>query len=244
MLAAGIEPGPHPPVIGSAKTIGSAAGRAIIVVADGSRSWSGAESDVIIHQLWSRIAPGWSVYVTWFDAETPHSGQLLLDNPNRGLVRVQPRTPLKEAIALALKERADLNAIAALVVVAHEQISPTYVPTDQLISSLTRSEVPVHTIHLCGRPKRPNVFSRLRRSFVSGSVWLIEALIEEDRKADSVRNTGRMLRAMSDQTGGTSCVAPDRNASLRCADTIAARIIEPVTAGAEDRSITGSDPKP
>jgi hypothetical protein len=58
---------------------------------------------------------------------------------------------MKDAIALALNERAHLGGLAAMVVIAREHVYPTYVRTDKLISSLQKSGLPVHSIHLTGR---------------------------------------------------------------------------------------------
>ena len=131
-----------------------------------------------------------------------------------------------------------------MVVIAHEQVSPTYVRTDQLISSLIHSEVRVHTIHLSEQNQHKGIFRRLGRAVTAGTVWVAEALIEEDRQEYSSEETARMLRAMSDETGGIACSAVDAKAALGCAETIAARINESTRSGAGDLSTADSGRKP
>jgi hypothetical protein len=57
-----------------------------------------------------------------------------------------------------------------------------------------------------------------------GVVWLVNALVEEDREAYSAKDTSSMLKRIAEETGGDACVASDRESGLGCAETIAARI--------------------
>jgi hypothetical protein len=132
---------------------------------------------------------------------------------------------MKDAIALALNERAHLSGLAAMVVIAREHVYPTYVRTDKLISSLQKSGLPVHSIHLTGR-KRWQIFRSIGSAIPNGVVWLTQALIEEDREVYSAENTGRMLSAISQPTGGTAYMASSRQDALLCATKLAGRITE------------------
>jgi hypothetical protein len=246
VLAGMIEPKPPARVIEhSAQTSSTAstAGGSVVVVADGSRSWSGVEADATVEQLQFELDSKWSVHVARFDSERTQDGDLVVAGSNRDLVQVRPRTPMKEAIALTLNDPAVRDRVSAMVVIAHAQVTPTYVETDRLIESLRRSGIQVYAIHLSGR-KRPSAFRRLGYAVTAGTVWIIQALIEEDREAQSSKTTAGTLKFMSGETGGLSCAAPDRRAALGCAETIATRINEAVRSGASDRPTGGSGRKP
>jgi len=141
LIAGLIEPKPHTPAIERTQRTGMPTGRTVLVVADGSRSWSGPESAAALDQLRFHLGPGWSVHVAWFDAETPPKTGSVVAGVNRDLVLVQPSTPMKDTVAVTIGRLADLDAVSVMVVIAHEQISPIYVRTNRLISSLRRSEV-------------------------------------------------------------------------------------------------------
>jgi hypothetical protein len=237
---------PKPPTLPLERSTPNAAttGGSIVIVADGSRSWSGVEADATIDQLRREFGSKWSLHVARFDADTLQGESLKVGGLNRDLVQVRPRTPMKEAIALTLDGIAVRERVAAMVVIAHAQISPTYVRTDRLIELLKRSEIPLYTIHLSDRQKRPGALRRLGHVVTGGTVWIVQALIEEDREAQSAKTTARTLRSMSSETGGLSCAAPDRGAALGCAETIATRINQAVRTEAADRSIAGSGRKP
>lgn len=227
-LIAGLtEPKPLTRVTEHSTPTGSVGTTIVAVIADGSRSWSGAESDAIVEQLRREIGSKRSVYVARFDAENGQETELILAGSNRDIVHIRPRTTLMEAIALTLDSVAVGQPVSAIVLIAHAQTSPTYIRTDQIIASLRGSEVPVYTIHLSGQKQRGNLFGRLGRALLSGTIWTVETLIEEDPgEAYSADDTARMLRAMSDESGGLSCVAADRSAALGCAQRIATRITE------------------
>jgi hypothetical protein len=224
MLFAGlIEPKPPAPAIEPNQHSGSAVAQSIVVVADGSRSWIGATADAMVGRLGAELGCSWSIHVVRFDAERVGS-ELHLTGHNGDLVRVAPQLPMKDAIALALNERDRLGGPAAVVLIAREQVYPTYLRTDKLMSSLQKSGLPVHSIHLRGRTRRGGVFRRVGSGISNSLVWLTQALIEEDREVYSAEATGRMLSAFSKATGGNACSAPRPEDGLLCVTKLARSI--------------------
>jgi hypothetical protein len=193
----------------------------VVVVADGSPGWSGDAADEIVDQLRAKLVPCRSVYVAWFDAEPAHG--VSPKTADEHVLRLQPRTPMKDAVSIALKAREGAGPTRVMILVAHKQSYPTYVGTNDLISSLRRSEVTVHTIELA-KGAQGSVLQRFGRTVTSGFVWLVEALIEEDRQDYSAEDTARMLKRISEETGGQACVASDRETGLRCAEAVAAGV--------------------
>jgi hypothetical protein len=226
LLGGLIEPKPHAPAITPNPHTETTAVKSIVVVADGSRTWSGAASDAIIERLRSELGQSWSVHVARFDVEPSGPPEIALKGSNKDLVQVRPRTPMKEAIALAMNERAHVDGLSAIVVIARGQLYPTYVRTEKLASALRQSNLPVYTIHLTGVKHRGNVLRRICRGISTGAAWAIEALIEEDREVYSTKDTGRVLNMLSDATGGKAYTALNQQTGLLCATSVAGRITE------------------
>jgi hypothetical protein len=138
---------------------------------------------------------------------------------------------MKDAIILALEHVSRASRIDSMVVIAYQQISPTYVRTDQLLSRMMRAEVPVHTVHFSRANDTRSPLRRSGEALVSGLAWLVEALIDENRESYSASDTGRMLQRISGETGGEGCVALDEETGARCAQAIAVSINESIVSG-------------
>lgn len=110
----------------------------------------------------------------------------------------------------------------------------------ELLSSVERPDVPVHSIHLTCSVREGGFLRRIGRAVAGAALWLIAALIDEDQQLDTGDHTGRILKQISRDTGGEICVASDRPAALRCADAIAARISG---AAVKQRGVPGTPPR-
>jgi hypothetical protein len=193
----------------------------VAVVADGSRKW-GSSASSVLETLRSQLGPSRPVYVIRFDTDGQYHGP----GADGDAIHAPSDTPMKDVIILALEHVSRASRIDSMVVIAHEQISPTYVRTDQLLSRMVRAEVPVHTVHLTRANDKRSPLRRSGEAVVRGLAWLVEALMEEDRESYSASDTGRMLQRISAETGGQACVASDEETGARCAETIAVSINE------------------
>jgi hypothetical protein len=54
----------------------------------------------------------------------------------------------------------------------------------------------------------------------NGVAWGIERIVLRERSY-SARETARLLKLLSDATGGKACVAEDESTAIACADAIA-----------------------
>ena len=208
------------------QALGNAQVPSVVVVATGSGEWGGPVNNVLA-SLRSRIHVGTPVYTVRFDADRDYKGSSADGHP----VRVPAGTPMKDAILLGLTHGQRGNRIDSVVVIGSEQSSPTHVGTDELLKRMVRAEVPVHTIHLRPTNEKQSFVRRSAGAVASGVAWLIEALIEEDRRSYSSSDTGRLMHNLSSETGGLACVASDQETGTTCAQAIADGINDSILGG-------------
>jgi len=196
---------------------------AVIIVAEGSSGWQGETANKIVGELKAALGSCQALQVVRFDAEPAGQADFTVEGANRDLVMLKPRTPMRDAMETGFTRLAAAESSRTMVVMAHEQFYPTAVSTGGLFKSAQISETTVHTIHLASSRDDGGVFRRLGRTLKNGVVWLVEALITEDRRY-SARDTSRLLKRMADATGGKACVAADEPSGIACVDAIAAEI--------------------
>jgi hypothetical protein len=194
--------------------------RTAILVADGSPGWESQQADKILGELNALLDSSPALQVASYDAEPMSEPGFAVSGANRDLVMVKPRTPMRDAMEMGFALLMEAPRPHTMVVIAHEQFYPTSVSTSRLLELARRSEARVHTIFLTSSPDQARASCRLGRHLRSGVVWVVERIALRQR-AYSVRDTSRFLKAMSDATGGTSCVAEDERTGIACADVIA-----------------------
>jgi len=196
----------------------------VVVVVDGTSEWPGRAANRIVGELKLELGSRHPLQVARFDAKPAPQLGFTVKGANRDLVKVRPRTPMREAMAAGFARLISAPNPRTMVVIAHEQLYPTTVSTDGLIELARRSGTKVHTIHLASNRAQGGVPRRLGRSLKNAIVWLVEALVLKERGYSS-RDTARLLKAMADATGGKACVAGGERTGSDCAKSVAAEIL-------------------
>jgi hypothetical protein len=191
-----------------------------IVLADGAPGWPSQQADKILGELNALLDSSPALQVARYDAEPMSEHCYDVRGASRDLVMVRPRTPMRDAMEMGFALLMESPRPHTMVVIANEQFYPTSVLASRLLKLAQRSEARVHTILLASSPDQARGSVRLGQHVINGAVWVVERIALRQR-AYSVRDTSRFLKAMSDATGGTFCVADDERTGMACADAIA-----------------------
>ena len=190
-----------------------------ILVADGAPGWASQQADKIIRELNARLDSSPALQVARYDAEPMSEHGYAVSGASGDLVMVRPRTPMRDAMEMGFALLMDAPRPHTMVVIANEQFYPTSVFASRLLELAQRSESRVHTILLASSPDQPRGSVHFGQHLMNGAAWVVERIALRQR-AYSVRDTSRFLKAMSDATGGTFCVANDERTGMACADAI------------------------
>ena len=137
---------------------------------------------------------------------------------------------MRDSMEAAFARLLDVPGPRTMVVIAHEQYYPSSLSKDRLLELARRSETTVHTIHLSSMRVTAGVCRKVRRSLGNGIVWLVETLGMQER-GYSARDTARVLKMISDATGGTACEISGEKTWTQCARTVAAEIAMRTSSG-------------
>lgn len=195
----------------------------MLVVADGTPGWQRQQANRILDELNAQLSSPRSLLVAWFDAEPNPRAGFAVKDANRELVAVRPRTSMCDAIEIGFAVLADIPRPRAMIVIAQQQFYPTSVPTSRLLESARSSATRIYTIHLASVPNQCNGSRAGGHSVRNGFSHLFERLIVRQR-AYSARDTSRLLKLMSEATGGRACEVEDEQAGIACATGIATEI--------------------
>lgn len=191
----------------------------VILVADGTPGWQTQQVDKILDVLDAALVSSRELLVTRFDAEPMPQRGFAVRGRHQDLVVAQPRTSMRETMEIGLALLKETPSPHVMVVIAHEQFYPSSVPMSRLLELARRSDTRVHTIHLASNHDQSMEHPRFVQRIRNGAVWAVERLAFRER-AFSSRDTARLMKSISDATGGTACVAEDERTGIACADMI------------------------
>ncbi len=196
---------------------------AIIMIADGSVGWAGKTANGIIGEIAASLDSSHVLQTVRFDAEPVLQHAFYTRRSELDLVSIRPRTPMRDSMEAAFARLLDVPGPRTMVVMAHEQYYPSSVSIDRLLELARRSETTVHTIHLSSMRETAGVCRNVRRPLSNGIAWVVATLGMQER-GYSARDTARVLKMMSDATGGTACEISREKTWTQCARTVAAEI--------------------
>jgi hypothetical protein len=111
-----------------------------------------------------------------------------------------------------------------MIVIAHEQFYPSAMSSGRLVELARLSNATIHTVEVQGAPARSGAFRRFGGALRDGLIWLFEA-IGEDEHGYSAAHTARLLKRLSAETGGQSCVVRGDSKPGRCLEIVTARLV-------------------
>jgi hypothetical protein len=191
----------------------------IFVIAEGAPGGQRQQVNLILDEINRVLSVPRPLMVAWFDAEPERQHGFAVRGASRELIRVMPRTSMRDAMEIAFAALADTPHPHVMLVIAQQQFYPTPIPTGRLLELSRRSDTRVYTIHLSSGPgpaKAPRGFGRSARNLFCS---VVERLALRER-AYSERDTSHLLKLLSSATGGQACVAEDKPSAVACAASI------------------------
>lgn len=192
----------------------------VAVVVDGAPGWQQLQSDRVLNALTTRLSAVRPVLVTWFDAEPISRRGFAIRDPNREVIAIEPRTAMRDAMESALAALADAPLPHVMVVIAQEEFYPSSVPTSRLLDLARISTTRIYAIDLPPEPDQANGSHHVGRSVAHGLLSLFERVMVRER-AYAASDTARLLKLMSEATGGCACAAADQDSGTACASAVA-----------------------
>ena len=196
---------------------------AVIMIADGSVGWAGQTANDIMGEITASLGASHVLQAVRFDAEPVLQHVFCTRRSELDLVSIRPRTPMRDSMEAAFARLLDVPGPRTMVVIAHEQYYPSSLSTDRLLELARRSKTTVHTIHLSSMGETAGFSRKVRRWLSNGIAWVAATLGMQER-GYSARDTARVLKMMSDATGGTACEISREKTWTQCARTVAAEI--------------------
>jgi hypothetical protein len=195
----------------------------VFVVADGTPGWQRQQADRILGELNARLSSPHLLLVARFDAEPVPRNGFAVRKADRDLAMVSPRTPMRDTMEVGFALLRETPSPRTMIVIAQQQFYPTSVPTSFLLESARNSASRIYSIHLASEPDQANGAGRFTRSVRNGFCSVFERVLLRQR-AYSAGDTSRLLKLISDSTGGLACVAHDEQSGVACAAAIAGAI--------------------
>ena len=194
--------------------------RPVFVVADGTPGWQRQQADKILDELNALLSSPHPLLVARFDAEPVLRHGFAVRGANRDLVTVSPRTPMRDTMEVGFALLRETPCPRTMIVIAQQQFYPNSVPTSHLLDSARDSATRIYSIHLASEPEQASGPRRFARSVRNGFFSVFERVALRQR-AYSAGDTSRLLKLLSDATGGLACVADDEQSGIACAGAIA-----------------------
>jgi hypothetical protein len=199
--------------------------RSVAVVADGLPGWQRQQSDRILNELTTRLSAAGPLLVTWFGAEPVERQEFAIRDTNREVLTAKPRTAMRDAMESALAALADAPRPHVMVVIAQEEFYPSSVPASRLLELARISATRIYAIDLPAEPDQANGPHHVSRSVTHGLLSLFERAMVRER-AYTASDTARLLKRMSEATGGCACAAANQDSGTACASAVAHAIEE------------------
>ncbi len=144
-------------------------------------------------------------------------------NPPTQDLAVRPRRAMRDTMEIGFTWLQRAAGQRTMIVIAHEQFYPSAITSRRLVELARASNATVHTVEVQGTPGKGGAFRRLGAAVRDGVIWLFEAF-GEDEHSYSAGHTSRLLKRLSAETGGQSCVVGGDSKQGRCLEIVTARL--------------------
>ena len=197
----------------------------IAIIASGSPDWEKQRANRIMDRLGALLSPQRPLLVGWFDAEPVLPRSFATRSANRQLIRMMPRTPMRDALETGLAVLTNTPGPRAMVVIARAQFYPTSIPISQILQQARLAAAPIYAIHLASGSDQAHPTKRA--AHFAGNLFSqsFERLVIRQRSSSEL-DTLRQLNLLSETTGGWACQARDEDTAIACAGEVARRIEE------------------
>ena len=174
-------------------------GRTTVVVPDGGSGRQRPQSRRILAELSCPISSRHRLRVAWFDSEPTLEQRLSVRDSKRELLRVAPRTPMRDTMEAGLAVRA-FSPPHAMVTIVEEQFHPTSVPASRPLQ-LARSSAAGSTRSKLASGPPPRCAHRVAHSTGNAFLPTFERFLVGQRSYSTAETAGE-LKLLAVATGG------------------------------------------